>query len=75
MDEKPPLTKEERRARQKRLEQARKRKKYLDASEPLVGEPDNSAPAAQESPPKRPGRQKRRRDRRTGTFCSEDSAK
>ena len=59
MDEKPPLTKEERRGRQRRLEQARKRKDRPNASKPSIANQASSTPIEEESSPKRPGRPKR----------------
>ena len=59
MDEKPPLTKEERRGRQRRLEQARKRKDRPSPSEPSTANQKNLDPVEEEAPPKRPGRPKR----------------
>jgi len=59
VDEKPPLTKEERRGRQKRLEQARKRKRQPNPPEPSTADQEHLAPVEEEATPKRPGRPKR----------------
>jgi len=59
VDEKPPLSKEERRRRQRRLEQAQKRKERPNASAPSNAGQKNSASAEEESPVKRPDGRKR----------------
>jgi hypothetical protein len=59
VDEKQPLSKNERRRRQKRLEQARKRKQQAGVSEPSAANQENAAPAEEETTPKRPGGRKR----------------
>jgi hypothetical protein len=59
VDEKRPLSKEERRRRQRRLEQAQKRTERPNASAPSNADQKNSASAEDESPGKRPGGRKR----------------
>jgi hypothetical protein len=59
VDEKQPLTKEERRGRQKRLERARKQKERANTPEPATASQEDAAPAEEEATPKRPGRRKR----------------
>ena len=59
MDEKTPLSKEERRRRQRRLEQAQKRNQRPNAAAPSNADQKNSASAEEESPGKRSGGQKR----------------
>jgi hypothetical protein len=59
VDEKTPLSKEERRRRQRRLEQAQKRKEQPNASAPSDADQKNSASAEEEPPVKRPGGRKR----------------
>src|SRR4030042_3361651 len=61
VDEKPPLTKEERRRRQKRLEQARRRLKDRRGQRPPVAENADVAPP-QGKPPARPRDRSKRRD-------------
>ena len=60
VDEKPPLSKEERRKRQRRLEQARKRKRQPPVPEPSTADQEPPAPVEEETTPKRAGRPKRR---------------
>ena len=60
VDEKPPLTKQERRRRQKRLEQARRRLKDRRGQRPPVAENGDVAPPQGKRPARRRGRSKRR---------------
>ena len=60
VDENPPLTKQERRQRQKRLEQARLRLKASGRQRSPVAENADAAPAQDNSPAQRRGRSKRR---------------
>jgi len=59
VDEKTPLTKEERRGRQRRLEQAQKRKEHPHTSASSNADQENSTSAEEESSGKGPGSRKR----------------
>jgi hypothetical protein len=59
VDEKEPLAKEDRRQRQRRLEQARKRKERADGAKSSEVHPAGAAPSEEQSPSENAGRRKR----------------